>query len=211
MRGIIFAGGEAPSADFIKSLVKKDDYIICLDSGLEYADMAGVTPSVILGDFDSVSEATLEKYRAKNITVNTFPADKDFTDMELGISEAVRAGVDELILIGALGGRIDHALGNIDNMLQALNAGIKTAIYDERQHIFLLNSGRSFHYKKGTVVSLIPFSGIVEGVSTQNLTYPLKNEALIKGYSRGVSNTFTEDTAVIDFKSGILQVVINIL
>jgi len=210
VRGIIFAGGEAPEIEFIKSFVKDKDYIICLDKGLEYADAAEVEPSVILGDFDSVSGEILEKYKAKGVLINKFPAQKDFTDMELGISEAIRAGVGEIVLLAAFGGRVDHMLGNIDNMVQALKNGISIAIYDEKQHLYLLDCGRSFNYKKGTIISLLPFSGEVKGVTTQNLSYPLKNETLTKGCSRGVSNIFLEDMAKIDFISGILQVIVNI-
>jgi len=210
VRGIIFGGGDAPRAEFVKNLIKKDDYIICLDKGLEYAAAAGITPSVILGDFDSVSEDILKKYKSKGISIREYPAQKDFTDMELGISEAIRAGVQELIMLAALGGRADHMMGNIDNMLQALEKGIQAAIYDEKQHIYLINTCRSFHYKKGAIISLLAFSNKVEGVTTGNLEYPLKNEILVKGYSRGISNIFSEDMAIIELSSGILQVVVNI-
>jgi len=210
VRGVIFAGGKAPGIGYMRNLVKDDDYIICLDSGLEYANRAGITPSVILGDFDSVDEDTLESYKLKGVPINSFPARKDFTDMELGIGEAIRKGVNELVIIAALGGRIDHTLGNIDNMAQAVRSGISTVICDEKQHLYMLSSGRSFHYKKGTVISLIPFTSKVEEVTTHRLSYPLNGETLVKGYSRGISNVFLEDMALIEFKSGILQVVVNI-
>ena len=209
-RGVIFAGGVAPGTAFIEALIRADDYIICLDSGLEAADKANIAPSVIVGDFDSVTRETLEKYTSLGISVNQFSTKKDFTDMELGIQEAIKADVDELILLGALGGRADHMMGNIDNMVQALNVGISTAIFDEKQHIYMLNRGRTFYYKKGSVVSLIPFTSTVDGIVTTNLIYPLYNESLAKGYSRGISNIFAHDMAAVDFKSGILQVVVNI-
>ncbi|MCL2564355.1 MAG: thiamine diphosphokinase [Defluviitaleaceae bacterium] len=210
MRGIIFAGGEAPTEGFVRGFIKEGDYIICLDKGLEYADRAGLAPSVILGDFDSVNEELLEKYAAKGIPIKDYPAKKDFTDMELGINHAIQAGVNELILLAAFGGRIDHTLGNIDNLLQAVHKGVKAAIYDEKQHLYVINEGQEFHYKEGSIISLISLSDKVEGITTKNLLYPLEGENLVKGYSRGVSNIFTKDVAVIDFKSGMLQVVVNI-
>ena len=210
MRIVIFAGGDAPGIELARGIIKEGDYIICLDRGLEYADKAGIVPSVILGDFDSVDREILEKYAACGIPIKDYPAKKDFTDMELGIELAIQKNANEVILLAAFGGRIDHTLGNIDNLMQLAKKGIKGAIYDEKQHLYVINEGRSFHYKKGSTISLIPLSYEVRGITTKNLLYPLNGETLIKGYSRGLSNVFTEDMAAIDFKSGMLQVIVNI-
>ena len=210
MRAIIIANGEMKNIEIIEQNICKGDYIICLDGGLKHADNAGIMPNVIVGDFDSVDMALVEKYREKGAEVHSFPVRKDFTDMEIGINIAAEKNIGELVLLGALGGRTDHALGNIFNMQQALNKGIEISIIDENQHIFLLSKEKKFRYKKGMIISLIPITGKVEGVKTANLSYPLNDETLYSGYSRGVSNIFDEDEAQISISSGILLVIVNV-
>ena len=210
MRAIIIANGEIKNISIIEQTIRGDDYIICLDGGLKHADNAGIMPNVIVGDFDSVDMALVEKYRAKGVEVHSYPVRKDFTDMEIGINIAGEIGASELVLMGALGGRMDHALGNILNMRQALEKGISISIIDEKQHIFLLNKEQNFQYKKGTTVSLIPITEQVRGIKTANLSYPLNCETLYNGYSRGLSNVFDEDETKITISDGILLVIVNV-
>jgi len=210
MRAIIIANGEINNISIIEQSICEGDYIIALDGGLKYVDKAGIKPNVIVGDFDSVDMGLVEKYRLKNVELQSFPVRKDFTDMEIGIDIAAKAGAEEIVLLGALGGRLDHALGNVLNMQQAANMGISISIIDEAQHVFLLKKGRKFKYKKDTTISIIPLTEQVTGVKTTNLSYPLNNETLFMGFSRGLSNVFDEDEAEIIFSGGILLVIVNV-
>jgi len=210
MRAIIVANGEMRDKGLIGRTICDGDYIICLDGGLKYIDGTGIMPNIIVGDFDSVNIDLVEKYRKKGVEIESFPVRKDFTDMELGIDIAVKAGAESVIFLGALGGRLDHMLGNIYNMKQAAKLGMEAGIIDEKQHAFLLEKGRKFKYKKGTVISLIPISEQVTDIKTVNLSYPLNRETLYNGYSRGLSNVFEEDEVEISFSSGILLVIVNV-
>ena len=210
MRALIIANGEIKDVAIIEQTIREGDCVICLDGGLRYADKAGIMPSVIVGDFDSVDIELVEKYRAKGVEIHSFPVRKDFTDMEIGIDIAVEKGAAELVLMAALGGRMDHALGNVFNMQRALSKGVSVRIIDEAQHMFLINNNKKFNYKKGTVISLIPITEQVKGVKTDNLSYPLNYETLYNGDSRGLSNVFDEDEAQICMSQGILLVIINV-
>jgi len=107
MRGVIFTGGRQPDMNLVHSWIDPDSYIIAADSGLIGAEKAGFIPDLLLGDMDSLPDrAMLDRYPAEKKRI--WPVDKDFTDTELAFSVMKEKKIDDIVLIGGSGGRMDH-------------------------------------------------------------------------------------------------------
>lgn len=209
MKGAIIANGECLDIDFLRTTLLDMDYIICLDGGLNYCEKLGINPDIIAGDFDSVDPLVLKRYETLNIEIRRYPARKDWTDMEIGIDIAKERGIDELFILNALGRRLDHTLGNLGNMLLALEKGLKPVILDKYQDVYVIDDKIALKRPVGTVVSLVPITVEAKGVKTRGLDYPLDYETLYVSRSRGISNVFVEEEAEISIREGKLLILIN--
>ncbi len=110
---LIFTNGDYGDYSFCKQLPSYD-YVLCADNGMKHAKVLGIKPNEILGDFDSCNPDELEFYKQQGIVVVTSPCEKDETDTELCIELSDKLKAKEIHLIGALGGRIDHTIANIN-------------------------------------------------------------------------------------------------
>lgn len=207
MRIIIFGNGEINDYQFIKSQINCDDYIICCDGGVRHSFELCIAPNLILGDLDSADPKILAYYEKLNVPIEKYPAEKNFTDMELSIRKAVSLGASEINVFGAIGNRLDHTLGNAHALLYALKHRIIAFLIDENNKICIIDSKISLKGKKGDIVSLIPLTTSVTGVKTDGLYYPLNFETLEIGTSRGISNIFVSNEAEISIESGYLFVI----
>ena len=192
MRGSIIGSGNIKDYDYIRSLLKEDDCIICADGGYNHAKKMELTPQVVIGDMDSITDF------CGDVEVIKYPCDKDFTDGELCVKYAKEHGVDELILIGMTSERLDHTLSNI----MMLSAFCNAKIVDEANEIYFLRNRLTVENKKGKTLSIIPINGDMEGITTEGLLYPLNNETLYFGECRGNSNVITEDKCEIRVQKG---------
>ena len=165
-------------------------------------------PDYILGDFDSIDKKVLEKYKTQKIKINELKPEKDFTDTEEAINLAIKLKSSELVIIGAIGTRIDHVLANINVLKIALDNNIKAKIINEHNEIELINNEliieKNNLYK---YISIMPLTTQVEGITITGMKYPLENYTLTIGNSLGVSNEQIEKTAKIKVKDGILIVI----
>ncbi|KXK11030.1 MAG: thiamine pyrophosphokinase [Chloroflexi bacterium OLB14] len=210
-RIIIFANGELPNLQKASALIKQDDFIICADGGTRHALAMGLTPHVIIGDMDSLPKnfSPFDNAQGKLSTfdgeVILYPKDKNETDLELAINHAITLQPDEIIILGALGGRIDHTLANISllSTFQPFNLKLSDGI----EEISLCKHQLQVKGRSGDVISLIPYQGNVEGVTTQNLKWKLNNETLFFNKTRGISNEMTANVATISITSGLLLIV----
>ncbi|HCR69849.1 MAG TPA: thiamine diphosphokinase [Anaerolineae bacterium] len=208
MRIIIFANGELPNPDKARALIQPDDFIICADGGTRHALTLNLIPNLIIGDMDSLP---------KNFSLSTFsgevivfPKDKNETDLELAINHAITLKPDEIIIVAALGGRMDHTLANISLLTNFQSSTFNLKLNDGLEEIFLCNDQVEVNGRSGDIVSLIPWGGNVEGVTTENLKWKLKNETLYFDKTRGISNEMTSDFAKTSITKGLLLVVHNI-
>jgi len=207
---LIVSGGKA-CTEAISLLLSKESFsmIIAADRGLETVDQLKLIPDYILGDFDSVSRKLLDKYKAMELPIISYPAQKDMTDTQIAIELAMSHKPDRIIICGATGSRADHMLANIHLLLHPLRAGIDACIIDNNNKIYLRN--KSFSIKKseqyGKYVSLLPFTDGVSGISLTGFKYPLNNAELANGSSLGVSNEIEEACGMVSFREGILLVV----
>ena len=136
--------------------------------------------------------------------VRRFPLDKDETDLELALQEAVATGCSRITITGALGGRLDQTLSNIYLLNLPVLADLDVRIDDGAQEVILIHSAVALQGSPGDTVSLLPLSPIVRGISTSGLKYPLTDESLIFYRSRGISNEMSAENANVQIQSGIL-------
>lgn len=204
MKALIFAGGHVKDYTSLKVYVKDVDFIICADSGTHHALKMGIKPDLIIGDLDSINSEALAKVKEMGITVDKYPPEKDYTDTDLALRIAYEKGASEAILIGGIGSRPDHSLANILLTVQFNNMGLKVKLVGENWEIFLIDKKAEILGKKGDLLSLIPISPQVTGVTTYGLYYSLQKDTLYLGQALGISNIFIKEKAVISIESGLL-------
>lgn len=208
MKIIIFAGAKINDYSFCQEYLEGADKIICCDAGMHHAKALDLTPDYIVGDFDSVRPDVLEYFRGKDIPVHQVPTRKDETDMELGISLAVELGATDIVLFGGIGDRFDHTLANAHLLLMLLKKGIRARLVDPKNCVELIDKHLTLHGKVGDIVSTIPLSMMVEGVTLKGFSYPLTDRDLaLDDELIAVSNVLAEETATVDIKSGYLFVI----
>ena len=208
MRAVIIAGGRAGDQGW-QRWVRAGDWIIGADGGAARALAWGLVPELVIGDMDSLPETAHSSLEAQGCRFVEHPRAKDETDLELALQSAVKEGAQEIVVLGALGGRLDHTLANV--LLLALPAfeGVPIRIADGEQEAILARGGEAIRLQgeSGDLVSLLPLGGDARGVSTEGLVWALRGDTLQFGSSRGVSNEMTGTEARIQVGEGILLVV----
>lgn len=188
--------------------ITKNTIIICADGGGKYALEWGLTPSIVLGDMDSIPSDIYEFWHGKGVPFLKYPVEKDKTDVELGIDYALEWGASHISLVGVWGGRVDHSLGNLELLYRLAEMGIKNTTFTSSAALTAFSGEFSAYARTNTTVSLIPLSEKVEGVTTSGLYYPLKNAVLQKGSTLGISNKTVNERIGIQCENGILLIVL---
>ncbi|MCP4537563.1 MAG: thiamine diphosphokinase [Chloroflexi bacterium] len=209
MRAIIFANGEFPDPSGVRDLLQHDDLVIAADGGTRHALTAGVTPDVIIGDLDSLSSQVQAHVEATGSRVIRFSPRKDETDLELALQHAVCEGATEIIILAALGGRLDQTIANILLLAMPELNGINVRIVEGAQTAFLIFDETHIQGQPGDTVSLIPLGGDAVGVTAEGLEWPLQKDTLRFGPARGVSNVLTAEQARVYVRQGLLLCVIT--
>jgi thiamine pyrophosphokinase len=209
VRAIIVAGGRADGGEHWREWVREGDLIVGADGGAAQALEWGLEPEVVIGDMDSIHAETRARLEGQGVRFVVHPRAKDETDMELALTFAVEQGADEIVVLGALGNRLDHTLSNVLLLaLPALETAIVRIVAGE-QEASLLQAGQAvtLEGQAGDVVSLLPLGGSVTGVRTSGLVWALEGETLRFGHSRGVSNEMTGAAAHVEIENGCLLVI----
>jgi thiamine pyrophosphokinase len=196
-----------PDLQRARSLIQAEDTILCADGGTRHALALKLRPTLIVGDLDSAERATLEKYRAENVEIESFSPDKNETDLELAIRRAMELKPTQIVIMAALGGRLDQTLANIALLSDPHLAGFDVRLDDGVEEIFLCPDRVEIHGQIGDLVSLLPWQGAVSEVLTENLKWPLQKETLYPYKTRGISNEMMSEAASISIRSGLLLVV----
>ena len=201
MRALIVLGGDLPSPQLLRRCAGEAELTIAADRGLEAFEAAGVLPDLLLGDMDSVSAGTLAR-REGSTEMERLPCEKDDTDGGHAMEVALSRGATEITILGALGGRMDHALANLMLLKRAHEGGAFAQILDERVRIVRIDGGITLRGAKGDTISLIPI-GEARGVTLSSCYYH-SQEALTFDFVHplGVSNVVTDDEARITVKEG---------
>lgn len=206
-RIVIFANGEIPDIEKARLLLRRDDTIICADGGTRYALALDVRPNLIIGDMDSAERDQLNMLKEADVPIELFSHDKNETDLELAINHAIGLNPNQIIIIGALGGRLDQTLGNIALLSDTRHLSLDIRLDDGVEQVFICRDQVQVHGSRGDLVSLIPWQGAVTNVRTESLKWPLKNETLYPEKTRGISNEMLGAAASISIGSGRLLIV----
>ena len=203
---LFVSGGRVPSREFFLNVVSGRK-IFCIDKGVELCRACEVVPYLLIGDFDSADDDSVDWARDKNVPVKKYPVDKDFTDTQLALRRAVEIfGEHVAIMTSCFGGRFDHLYSTIFTCAVAEQ---KIFLADEREIIFYVKGGESVEVKflrKPLAVSLLPISSICAGVTTKNLHWELDDATLTQNFPNAVSNRAEVDRIFIGFKQGTLAV-----
>ncbi|MBM3123650.1 MAG: thiamine diphosphokinase [Chloroflexi bacterium] len=206
-RVLIFKNGELPDPDSVRGLIQDDDFILSVDGGTRHVLSLGRIPHLVVGDLDSIVPQDRTKLDEMGVDFVVHPKEKDQTDLELAIEIALSRNPAKILLLAALGGRLDHTLGNISLLTDPRLETIETALEDGRTELQLCRHHVRIIGQRGDLVSLIPWKGDVLGVSTENLQWELEDETLFQNRTRGVSNEMLGDMASIQVRSGFLLVI----
>jgi thiamine pyrophosphokinase len=160
--------------EIIKSL-HSSDLIIAADGGTHHCESLGITPNVIIGDFDSLDSSKIIDYRQAGVEIIQYPIQKDETDLELVLEYTLKQGVTEIFIIGALGARWDMTLANILLTAHPKFSSSKIRLLDGSQELVLLRGREQIDIqgRPGYLLSLIPLAGDAHGITTHGLEYPL--------------------------------------
>ena len=199
MRAVIFGNGEIKNYERMSKYLCEEDFVICADGGIRHAKILNITPDVLIGDFDSSNPDESEVKRIE------YPTRKDFTDSEICMKYALEQGYDEILFLGMSGTRADHTLTNMLLLSKCNNA----YMIDDDNEIYYIKDNFRIDGKKGKTLSIIPVKGDMCGITTEGLDYPLCDETLYFGESRGNSNVIISDICKIEIKSGEGLIFIN--
>ncbi|MBC8631044.1 thiamine diphosphokinase [[Eubacterium] tenue] len=212
MKACILLNGEVDNLNYIKDIIDNNDYryIICADGGAKHLYKLNIVPNYIIGDLDSLEESIINYYKNKGVDFKKFPKRKDETDAQLCIHLAKDLKVSEIHLLGALGGRIDHTIANINLMYYIKELGVNPIIKSKVEDIYMIDSEFiNIMGKRGDIISIIPSKGDVSGVTLKNLEYPLENATIKYGNPIGISNVMKSNQCSIKVKNGCLIIVRN--
>lgn len=206
-RIIIFANGELPDLDKARAILREDDYLICADGGTRHASALDLKPALVIGDLDSADSALLKKLQADGVAIERHPRDKNETDLELAIAKAVELAPREILIVAALGGRLDQTLANIALLSNLQLATFNLKLDDGVEELFFCRTQAQVEGRSGDIISLLPWQGEVTGIQTKNLKWTLDSEILHPEKTRGISNEMMGDTATVKIQSGLLLII----
>lgn len=194
----------------IKDLIvnMERDFCICADGGYDYALLSGITPDLVVGDFDSSDKKFEDINFEKSTETILVPVEKDDTDLQLALKLAIERGSTEIAVVGGIGGRVDHTIGNIQNLVHYSREDIEIYLVDPNQYLTVHHPGqRTYSGEKGQTFSAFAFTPEVTGVTYEGAYYPLENHTLTNTFPLGISNHFVDEKITVTTKEGILIVV----
>ncbi|MBQ7499747.1 MAG: thiamine diphosphokinase [Clostridia bacterium] len=200
MTAVIFAAGEYYPCDEL--YIPDGAFVIAADAGLNKLNELGITPDLIIGDFDSLG------YTPKG-NVKVYPSRKDDTDTALAVKTAIEYGFDSIIIYGGLGGeRFDHAVSNIEVTEYAASKGARAYLVSNGQTVTAIRNGKAeFSSGKSGYISVMALAGTARGVSIKGLSYTADGITLEPTDTLGTSNMFTGNEAEISVEDGILTLI----
>lgn len=208
MRAIVFINGLVEDYDQLHHWLRPDDYWVAADGGVNHCLALGRQPDALVGDLDSVDASVVHRLAQAGVQIVRHPVVKDQTDLELALEFALNTGANELLLMGAMGGRLDQMLANV-LMLAQRPWPVPLQLVEGRQLVQLIppNQTITLVAQVGDTVSAIPLSDQVTGITYSGLRYPLNNHTLYFGSTQGISNEVSESPATVRIATGHLLVI----
>ena len=208
MRAVIFINGQVDDPQKLTRWLRDDDLLIGADGGTRHCLALGLVPHLVVGDLDSLEPTLVAKLAAQGVTIQRHSPIKDETDLELALDAALAHKVSEVLLLGALGGRLDHTIANV-LLLAKDKSRLPIWLAEGDQLAQVVRGGQRITLSApvGSTVSLLPLSLRVTGITYSGLAYPLVNASLRLGSARGMSNVVTSTPATVQIATGVALVV----
>ena len=201
-RCVIVGGADINNYEYIKSCLQNDDFIVFCDSGLKHLESLQVKIGLIVGDFDSHDNPHL------GVETIVLPCEKDDTDTVFAVKEALKRGFDDFLLIGVVGARLDHTLGNVSILLMLDKAGKKGKIIDDFSEMEIISNEPAYVDDSFAYFSLLNITGVAKGITIENAKYPLVNAEITSEYQYGISNEVLQgNKAKVGVKKGELLLI----
>ena len=181
-RCVIFGGAGIGDYNRISQYLKDDDFLIFCDSGLKHMEALGLRPDLIVGDFDSHENPRLD------VETIVLPCEKDDTDTVFAVKEALKRGFDDFLLLGTVGARLDHTIGNLSILLMLDTAGKHALMVDNYSEMEIISRSPAYVEDRYPFFSLLNISGTAKGITIENAKYPLNMAEITCDYQYGVSN-----------------------
>lgn len=181
-RCVIVGGADIQNYAFIREKLCADDYVVFCDSGLKHLEHLQVLPSLIVGDFDSHENPHLD------VETIVLPCEKDDTDTVYAVKEAINRGFDDFLLIGVVGARLDHTLGNVSILLYLDSLGKKGSIIDDYSEMEIVSDEPVSICDQYSFFSLLNITGCAKGITITGAKYPLDGGEITCEYQYGISN-----------------------
>lgn len=201
-RCVIVGGAEINNYQYIREKLRADDYVIFCDSGLRHLEHLQVRPSLIVGDFDSHENPRLD---AETIVL---PCEKNDTDTVFAVREAIKRGFDDFLLIGVVGARLDHSIGNVSILLYLDSLGKRACIIDDYSEMEIVSADPVSVGDSYSFFSLLNITGLAKGVAVTGAKYPLADAEISCEYQYGISNeVLPGEKAIVSVKCGKLLLI----
>jgi thiamine pyrophosphokinase len=181
-RCVIIGGADINNYDYIRTSFTKDDFFIFCDSGLKHLEGLQVMPSLIVGDFDSHENPHMD------VETIVLPCEKDDTDTVYAVKEAIKRGFHDFLIIGVIGARLDHTLGNVSILLYLDSLGLKGTIIDDYSDMEIVSAQPVYISDQYPYFSLLNITGRAKGITIIDAKYPLYNAEITCEYQYGISN-----------------------
>ena len=202
---VVVSGGNPPDPRAV-SIVPLGAPVVAADKGLEHALSLGLEVTVAVGDFDSAAPEAVAVAESTGTRVERHPEEKDATDLELALDAAMALDPRRILVLAGDGGRLDHQLSALLLLGSERFASVEVDALVGPAWIHVVRGSRALAASPGELLTLLPL-GRAEGITTHGLVYPLRDETLEVGSSRGVSNVFEAATAQVDVRHGVLLAV----
>ncbi len=203
MRCYIFGSAKIDSYDYIKKMDFANSLIICADGGIVHTHEIGVECDVWLGDGDSLQNSDIcakEKI--------SFPVKKDYTDTDLAVELALERGYTDIIILGGIGGRLDHEFSHFCLLKKIADRGAVGSLIDEKNTVTIKNESFRVYPDGRQHISFFPYGGDVENFSVKGLKYAAEGMLLECDKAQASSNSFEGDNVgEITFDKGTLLVI----
>ena len=201
-RCVIVGGADINNYGFIRERLCVDDFVIFCDSGLKHMKNLQAQPSLIVGDFDSHENPHLD------VETIVLPCEKDDTDTVFAVKEAIKRGFNDFLLIGVVGARLDHTLGNVSILLYLDSLGKKACIIDDYSEMEIVTDKPVPITEAHSFFSLLNITGCAKGITITGAKYPLTNAEITCEYQYGVSNeVLSGQTAYVSVLEGCLLLI----
>jgi len=202
MKRRVIIVGNGTLSDTSLALMKPQDFIIGVDRAAYWLIRQGIIPDVAIGDFDSANKQELRFIKKSIRSIKQYPADKNWTDMELAIEYAISRNPSEVFIVGGIGNRHDHTLATMHLLAKFLDAGISHVMIDETNRIRLIGRGKTVVEKASyRYVSILPYTKSTM-LCLSGFRYDVPRTTFIRGTTRGISNEIVGRQAEITIFSG---------